>query len=98
MACKLGIAHAGTVYHVMSRGDRREPIFKDDPDRLGFLNPLGHCCERTAWRVHTLCLMANHFHLVVETPQPNSMVGMKWFLHKDRIPRDRRAGRQQLQR
>ena len=64
----------------MSRGDRREPIFKDDADRKRFLETLGECCGKTDWQVHALCLMSNHFHLVVETPKANLVAGMKWFL------------------
>ena len=80
MARKLRLQYEGAVYHVMSRGDRREPIFKDDRDRETFLEILGQCCARTGWQVHALCLMPNHFHLVVETPAPNLVEGMKWFL------------------
>jgi REP element-mobilizing transposase RayT len=80
MGRKLRIEYAGAIYHVMSRGDRREPIFKDDQDRETLLELLGQCCERTGWLVHALCLMPNHFHLVLETPQPNLVVGMKWLL------------------
>src|SRR5215467_13711278 len=64
----------------MNRGDRREKIFKDDADRYRFLKTLGEACEKTGWQVHAYCLMSNHFHLVVETPQPNLVAGMKWFL------------------
>jgi REP element-mobilizing transposase RayT len=64
----------------MNRGDRREPIFKDDADHERFLETLGEACGKTAWQVHAYCLMSNHFHLVVETPQPNLVAGMKWFL------------------
>src|SRR5438270_8101679 len=46
----------------------------------GFLKTLGETCEKTGWRVHAYCLMLNHFHLVVQTPQPNLVAGMKWFL------------------
>jgi REP element-mobilizing transposase RayT len=64
----------------MNRGDRREAIFKDDQDRERFLETLGEVCVKTGWQVHALCLMPNHFHLVVETPQGNLVAGMKWFL------------------
>jgi len=64
----------------MNRGDRREPIFKDDEDRNSFISTLGEACGKTGWQVHALCLMGNHFHLVVETPQANLVAGMKWFL------------------
>ena len=64
----------------MSRGDHREAIFRDDQDRELFLETLGECCGRTGWQVHALCLMPNHFHLVLETPQANLVAGMKWLL------------------
>jgi putative transposase len=80
MARKLRVEYPGAIYHVMNRGDRREAIFKDDQDRERFLETLGEVCAKTGWQVHALCLMGNHFHLVVETPQGNLVTGMKWFL------------------
>src|SRR3989442_12495274 len=44
------------------------------------METLGQTCEKTGWQVHAYCLMSNHFHLVVETPQPNLVTGMKWLL------------------
>jgi REP element-mobilizing transposase RayT len=64
----------------MNRGDRREPIFNDDNDRLLFLETLGEACQKTAWQVHAWCLMSNHFHLVTETPRANLVEGMQWLL------------------
>jgi REP element-mobilizing transposase RayT len=80
MARKLRVQYPGAIYHVLNRGDRREPIFKDDSDRERFLVTLGEACVKTGWRIHAYCLMPNHFHLVVETPQANLVAGMKWFL------------------
>jgi len=80
MARKLRVQYPGAIYHLMNRGDRREPIFKDDADRQRFLETLGQACGKTGWQVHAYCLMLNHFHLVVETPQANLVAGMKWFL------------------
>ena len=80
MARKLRVEYPGAIYHVMNRGDRREPIFKDDVDRRRFLETLGEVCGKTDWQVLAYCLMPNHFHLVVETPQGNLVAGMKWFL------------------
>lgn len=80
MARKLRVEYPGAVYHVMNRGDRREPVFRDDEDRLCFLGTLGEACGKTGWQVHALCLMPNHFHLVLETPRGNLVAGMKWFL------------------
>jgi len=76
----LRIEYGGAIYHVMSRGDRREAIYADDEDRTRFLETLGEACTKTGWRLHAWCLMGNHFHLVLETPQPNLCVGMKWLL------------------
>ena len=80
MARKLRVQFPGAVYHLMSRADRREPIFKDDADRERFIQTLGEACAKTKWQVHALCLMPNHFHLVVETPRAHLVAGMKWFL------------------
>jgi putative transposase len=80
MPRSLRIEYAGAIYHVMNRGDRREPIFRDEVDRRRFLETLGETCSKTDWHVHAVCLMSNHFHLVVETPKPNLVAGMKWIL------------------
>ena len=80
MPRKLRIEYAGAIYHVMNRGDRRESIFKDKHDRQVFLSTLGEACEKTQWQIHAWCLMRNHFHLVIETPQANLVAGMKWLL------------------
>ena len=80
MARKLRVEYEGAIYHVMNRGDRREPIFRDDQDRLLFMKTLEEACRRTDWRVPAWCLMLNHFHLVIETPKANLVAGMKWFL------------------
>jgi REP element-mobilizing transposase RayT len=80
MARKLRLEYPGAIYHVMNRGDRREAIFRDEADRKRFVETLGQACERSGWQVHAYCLMPNHFHLVVETPQPTLVAGMKWFL------------------
>jgi putative transposase len=80
MARKLRVEYEGAIYHVMNRGDRREAIFLDDEDHQRFLTTLGEACVKTGWQVHAFCLMGNHFHLIVETPQPNLVAGMKWLL------------------
>src|SRR6516164_141086 len=80
MARKLRLQYPGALYHVMNRGDRHEPIFKDNQDRLRFMETLAEACAKTRWRIHAWCLMPNHFHLVVETPRGNLVAGMKWLL------------------
>ena len=80
MARKIRIEYPGAIYHVMNHWDRREAIFKDDLDRRRFLETFGEACAKTDWQAHAYCLMGNHFHLLVETPQPNLVAGMRWFL------------------
>ena len=63
----------------MSRGNRKEPIFLDDRDRVIFLRTLGQTCQRTGWIVHSYVLMRNHYHWLLETPEPNLSSGMQWF-------------------
>ncbi|MEK7684189.1 MAG: transposase [Verrucomicrobiota bacterium] len=75
MARKIRIQYPGAIYHLINRSDRREAVFKDDADRCRFLETLTQTCAKTA--IHAYCLMGNHLHLVVETPQPNLVAGMK---------------------
>src|SRR5580765_1468109 len=75
----MRVQYPGAIYHVMNRGDRCEDIFLDDFDRQCFLKTLGEACQKTDWQVHAYCLMCNHFHLVVETPQANLVTGMHWL-------------------
>ena len=64
----------------MSRGDRREDIVVDDGDRECFIKTLGEVAVYAGWEVHAFCLMRNHFHLVIETPEPTLVKGMQWML------------------
>ena len=76
MPRKIRVEYAGAIYHVMNRGDRRELIFKDAGEHQCFVETVGEACAQTDWQVHALCLMPNHFHLVVETPKANLVAGM----------------------
>ncbi len=71
MSRPLRIEFAGAVYHVTSRGDRREPIYRDDPDRRLHLGVLAQAMSRFDAQVLAYCLMGNHYHLVLQTRQPN---------------------------
>ena len=64
MARPLRLEFAGAVFHVTSRGDRREDIFLDDEDRQMWMSALGLVCERFNWVVHAYCQMTNHYHAV----------------------------------
>lgn len=79
MARSIRIEYPGAMYHVMARGNRREKIFWDQADRSSFLQTLDRACERTGWRVHAWVLMSNHYHLAIETPEPNLAAGMQWL-------------------
>jgi putative transposase len=80
MPRQLRLEYEGAIYHVMNRGNRRENIFRDEADRKLFLATLTEACGKTQWQIHAYCLMRNHFHLVMETPQANLVAGMKWLL------------------
>lgn len=71
MVRPLRIEYPGAVYHVTSRGDRREPIAKDDTDRVLFLEVLGQALQRFDAQVWAYCLMGNHYHLVLHTREAN---------------------------
>jgi REP element-mobilizing transposase RayT len=71
MARALRIQFPGAVYHVTSRGDRREPIFVDDCDRQRFLEVLAQAMARFDALVTAYCLMGNHYHLVLHTRRAN---------------------------
>ena len=60
----------------MARGDRREPIFLNVADRGDFVSLLGEVCQRHGLPVHAWVLLGNHYHLLLETPQPNLVSGM----------------------
>ena len=79
MPRKRRIEYPGAIYHLMSRGDRRENIFLDDVDRQDFIKTLAQTCQNTGFQVHAYCLMSNHYHLVVETPNANLVAGMAWL-------------------
>ena len=71
MARPLRLELADGLYHVTSRGDRREDIYTDDEDREKWLEILGNVCSRFNWRCHAYCQMDNHYHIVIETAEAN---------------------------
>jgi len=76
MARPLRLELAGGLYHITSRGDRREAIY-DDEDREKWLEILGNVCRRFNWRCHAYCQMDNHYHIVIETAEANLSKGMR---------------------
>ena len=79
MSRALRIEFPGAVYHVMARGQRRDLIFRYDADCADFLELLGKACQRFGWRVFGYVLMGNHYHLLLETTEPNLSQGMHWL-------------------
>jgi REP element-mobilizing transposase RayT len=79
MARPLRVEFAGAVYHVTSRGNGRQKIFLDDQDNRKFLELLGKTIERFHWICHAFCLMVNHYHLLIETPEANLSRGMHYL-------------------
>ncbi|HEU5163477.1 MAG TPA: transposase, partial [Thermoanaerobaculia bacterium] len=79
MARPLRLEHEGALWHVTSRGNERKNIFRSDADRLLFLALLAEAVIRFRWVVHVYTLMANHFHLVIETPERTLSRGMQWL-------------------
>ena len=84
---------AGGIFHITSRGNRKHEIYVNESDRHIFLYALENAVAHYHWRCHAYCLMTNHFHLVIETPQPKLSVGMQrlngaygqWFNHRHRL-------------
>ena len=74
---RMRLELSGGLYHVTSRGDRREDIFVYDIDREVWLETLAQCCERYNWAIHAWCQMTNHYHLIVETAEGNLSAGMR---------------------
>ncbi|MBU0593869.1 MAG: transposase [Gammaproteobacteria bacterium] len=77
MARPLHIELSGGLYHVTSRGDRREDICFSETDREAWLALFAQVCARFNWICHAYCLMTNHYHLVLETPEGNLAKGMR---------------------
>jgi len=77
MARPLRIEYPNAVYHVTSRGNARNKIFLDDHDRDNFLSVLNAVVKRYNWLCHAYCLMDNHYHLMIETPDANLSRGMR---------------------
>jgi len=76
MARPLRLEHPGAIWHLTARGNRREAIYLDDEDRDRFLRRLAETVTLHRWRLHAWVLMTNHYHLLLETPEPNLSRGM----------------------
>lgn len=77
MARPFRIEFHGALCHLTSRGDGQEAIYRVDQDREVFLSVSAKVRERFHWMVHAYCLMVNHYHLLVETPDGNLCLGTR---------------------
>lgn len=77
MSRPLRLEFSDALYHLTSRGDRREDIYEDDEDRLAFLDVFSSVVEQFNWVCYAYCLMSNHYHLLVQTPDANLSKGMR---------------------
>lgn len=73
----LRIEYPGAVCHVTSRGNDRERIYLTDEDYASFLDCLCSVVKRFNWALYAYCLMSNHYHLLIETPDGNLSRGMR---------------------
>ena len=74
----LRVEYPGDFYHVVNRGNNQENIFINDRDQEKFYEYLERANERFSIRIHICCVMSNHYHLLVETPDPNLSKAMQW--------------------
>jgi putative transposase len=77
MARPLRIEYDGALYHITSRGNEKNAIFRGEEDRRNFLDTLQKVNERYNWICHAYCLMNNHYHMIIETPDGNLSKGMR---------------------
>lgn len=79
MPRKLRLEYPGACYHVINRGNYRRDLFRGKGAAESFGVALFEACARFKWRLHAFVVMSNHFHLAVETPEPNLSEGMRWL-------------------
>ncbi|HZX14849.1 MAG TPA: transposase, partial [Thermodesulfobacteriota bacterium] len=77
MARPLRLEFPGALYHITSRGNAKQEIFLSDDDRTSFLNLLGREVKQQRWNCYAYCLMSNHYHIMIETPEGNLVLGMR---------------------
>lgn len=79
MSRQWRIEYPGAIYHVLSRGNNRQDIFKTDDDRHLFLELLEELSARFNISIYAYVLMSNHYHLLLQTHEKNLSRGMQWF-------------------
>ena len=80
MPRRLRIQFSGARYHVINRGNFRQSVFAATGAAAAFERTLAEAIERYQWRAHAFVILSTHFHLAIETPEPNLSEGMHWLL------------------
>ncbi len=79
MSRKLRFEYSGAIYHILNRGNYRSWIFESEGAKKSFEKTLFEACEYAGWKLHAFVVMGNHYHLALETPEPNLSEGMRWL-------------------
>lgn len=93
MTYPLRVEEPGGFYHVTARGNDGQPIFPEDVARELLLTLLARVVDCRGWICHAYCLMGNHYHLLLETPEPNLAIGMQQLNGAYALLFNRRYGR-----
>ena len=93
MARPIRIEYPGAVYHVICRGNNRQVIYRDDEDRRRYLEKLSYYCQDKTVHLLAYCLMSNHVHLLLETPEGNLSKMMQAFQTSYTVYFNKRHGR-----
>ncbi|TWU25330.1 chromosomal replication initiation protein [Novipirellula galeiformis] len=80
MARQLRVQFPGAIYHIVTRGDGRRPLFHDDGHYDRMTKGLKEEVTRSGWKILAFCWMPNHIHLLLQTPEPNLARGMQHWL------------------
>ena len=79
MTRPLRVEYPGAFYHIYSRGNAGEKVFKGKGDKVKFLEYIGKATEMFSVVIHTYCIMSNHYHLIIETPEANLSAAIQWL-------------------
>ncbi len=80
------IQYPGAIYHVINRGNYRSDVFAEVGAAHAFVETMKEAVDRYGWRLGAYVVMRNHYHLSIQTPEPNLSAGMPW------LQRDRESG------
>lgn len=81
MPRKKRVWYPGAVYHVMNRANRRVVLYKDEDDYYSFIESVQITSKIYQFKIHSMCLMTNHFHMLIETADTELWKIMKRMLH-----------------